>query len=516
MIVLYTIITFILVVLCSLYYYLTKNHDYWKKRKVPYLKPSLLFGNYKDYILFRKNLPNVAQDICRKFPNEPYVGVFYGTDPALIIKDPNLIKLVMAKDFYYFSYREVSQHLHKELITQNMFFNGGDKWKVLRQNLTALFSSAKMKNMFPLIESCASALEDALNREMTNQNTIEIKSLLARYTMDCIGSCAFGINTGTLTAKSSSNPFTIMGEKLFDVTNYGGFRLVSRAMWPALFYRLGFTLFDNDIIHFFNKILTEVFESRQYKESSRNDFVDLILGWKKKSYLIGDSITKFNTGAKTTISLNVDDNLLIAQCTLFFAAGFETTSTTTSFILYELAKRKDAQTRVLEEIDDYYQRHEGKIEYECINEMPFVQACIDETLRIYPVLGVLTREVTENYTLPTGLLLEKGTRVHIPVYDLHHNPEHFSDPEEFRPERFLGDERKNIKPFTYMPFGEGPRICIGLRFSKMPIVAGLLTILKNYSIELAEGMPRTIDFQPRALVVHAIGGINIKFIPRKT
>ncbi|XP_046964438.1 cytochrome P450 6B7-like [Vanessa cardui] len=515
MMVFYPIFTAIFAAIYLLYYYLTKNHDYWKKRNVPHLKPTLLFGNYKEYIFLRKYSPKVAQEICRKFPNEPYVGVFYGTDPALIIKDPNIIKLVMAKDFFYFNYREISQHTHKELITQNMFFNGGDTWKVLRQNLTALFSSAKMKNMFPLIESCASALEDTLSKEMTNENTIEVKSLLARYTMDCIGSCAFGVNTGTLEKRSSSNPFTIMGEKLFDVSNYGGFRMVSRAMWPTMFYKLGFTLFEGEIEHFFKKLLTDVFESRQYKESSRNDFVDLILGWKKKAYLSGDSITNFNTGGKTTISLNVDDNLLIAQCILFFAAGFETTSTTTSFVLYELSKRKDAQIRVLEEIDDYFQRHEGKIQFECINEMPFVQACIDETLRIYPVLGVLTREVTEDYTLPTGLLLEKGTRVHIPVYDLHHNPENFPDPEEFRPERFFGEEKKNIKQYTYMPFGEGPRICIGMRFARMPIVAGLLTILKNYSVELAEGMPRTVDFQPRALVTQAMQKINIKFIPRK-
>ncbi|XP_046964289.1 cytochrome P450 6B2-like [Vanessa cardui] len=512
MIVLCSIITFILVVV---YYYVTKNHDYWKKRKVPYLKPTLLFGNYKNYILSRRNLPKVTQDICRKFPNEPYVGVFYGTDPALIIKDPDLIKIVMAKDFNFFSHREISEHLHKEPITQNMFFNGGDTWKVLRQNLTALFSSAKIKNMFPLIESCAKALEDALSEEITNENTVEIKSLLARYTMDCIGSCAFGVNTGTLEKKSSSNPFTIMGEKLFDVSIYGGLRLVSRSMWPTMFYKLGLTLFESDVQIFFQKLLTKVFESRQYKESSRNDFVDLILGWKKKTYLSGDSITNFNNGSKTTVSLNVDDNLLIGQCTLFFAAGFETTSTTISFLLYELAKSKDIQTRVLEEIDDYYQRHEGKIQYECVNEMPYLQACIDESLRIYPVLGILTREVGDTYTLPTGLCLEKGMRVHIPVYDLHHDPANFPDPEEFRPERFLGEEKKNIKPFTYLPFGEGPRICIGLRFSKMPMFAGLLTILKKHSVELAEGMPRTVDFQPRSFVTQAIGGINIKFKRRK-
>ncbi|CAH2094092.1 unnamed protein product [Euphydryas editha] len=515
MIAYYPIFTVVSAVLLFLYYQITKNYDYWRKKNVPYLKPSLLFGNYKEYIFFIKFLPKVTQEICQKFTDEPYVGVFYGTDPALIVKDPNLIKLVMTKDFYYFNQREISQYTHKEVMTQSMFFNGGDEWKVLRQNLTSLFSSLKMKNMFYLIESCTNSLENVLNKEITKKNTIEMKSLLVRYTMDCIGSCAFGINTGTLVKDSKSNPFLVMGEKMFDISNFGGFKLVSRAMWPALFYSVGLKLFESDIEKFFKKLLTDVFESREYKETSRNDFVDQVLSWKKKKYLNGDSVSNMSTGNKKNYNIQIDDDLLIAQCVLFFAAGFETTATTTSFLLFELAKNKDAQSRVLKEVDDYYKRHDGKIEFECINEMPFLQACLDETLRLYPVLGVLTREVSEDYTLPTGLRLEKGTRIHIPVYYLHHNPEYFPEPEQFRPERFYGEEKKNIKPFTYMPFGEGPRICIGLRFAKMPITAGILTVLKNHSVELAEGMPRTLDFQPRAMVIQANSGINLKFTSRK-
>ncbi|CAH2094090.1 unnamed protein product [Euphydryas editha] len=515
MIVYYSILTLVFSVLLYLFYHLTKNYDYWKKRNVPYLKPSILFGNYREYILFKKCLQQVAQEICQKFADEPYVGVFYGTDPALIIKDPNLIKLVLTKDFYYFNQREISQYTHKEPITQNMFFTGGDRWKVLRQNLTSLFSSSKLKNMFYLIENCANSLDNALNKDLSNQNTIKIKSLLWRYTMDCIVTCALGINTGTLVKDSKSNPFTIIGEKKFGISNIAGFKMVCRSMWPALFYSLGLQMFPNDILKFFKKLLKDVFESRGYKETPRNDFVDQVLSWKKKKYLSGDSISNMRTGHKNNYNIQVDEDLLIAQCELLFAAGFETTSTTTSFLLFELAKNKNAQSRVLEEVDDYYKRHDGKIEFECINEMPFLQACLDESLRLYPVLGVLTREVSEDYTFPTGLRLEKGTRIHIPVYHLHHNPEYFLEPKQFRPERFYGEEKKKIKPYTHIPFGEGPRICIGARFAKMPITAGILTLLKNHSVELVEGMPRTLDFEPRALVTHPKSEIILKFIPRK-
>ncbi|XP_052738859.1 cytochrome P450 6B5-like [Bicyclus anynana] len=446
------------------YFILNKNRNYWKKRNVPFVEPLPLFGNYKKFITLQKCWPKITQEICQKFPDAPYVGVYFGTDPALVIQDIDMIRLVLAKDFYYFNYRDVAAHTDKELLTQNMFFTGGDRWRVLRQNLTAVFTSAKLKNMFYLIENCAIQLEKIIDEDLKSSktNVIEMKALLVKYTMDCIGSCAFGVDTGAMTNDNKQiNPFKVVGDKLFDITNVGGLKLIGRSMWPSVFYGLGLKWFSDDITVFFYKFLKGVLADRTQKQSSRNDFIDFILGWKQKPYLTGDSVKNYKTGLKSTFSLEVNDDLLVGQCVLFFAAGFETTATTIGFVFYELSKEQNAQTKVIEEVADYFRRHNGKIEYECINEMPYLQACIDETLRLYPILGVLTREVAETYTLPTGLRVEKGDRIHIPIYHIHHNPKYFPEPEEFRPERFYGEEKKNIKQFTYMPFGEGPRICIG-------------------------------------------------------
>ncbi|MBQ5153916.1 cytochrome P450, partial [Macrococcus caseolyticus] len=182
------------------------------------------------------------------------------------------------------------------------------------------------------------------------------------------------------------------------------------------------------------------------------------------------------------VELEVDDDLLIAQCGLFFTAGYETSATTLSFTLFELAKNPEAQKRAIAEVDDYLRRHNNELKYECLSEMPFVEACFDETLRLYPVIGLLTREVMEDYTFPSGLKVEKGLRIFLPLYHLHHNPEFFPDPEEYRPERFLPENKDNIKPYTYMPFGDGPRICIGMRFAKMQMAAGIITLLKKYRL----------------------------------
>ncbi|XP_059053172.1 cytochrome P450 6B2-like [Achroia grisella] len=508
-------ILIIVFVICYLIYHVSKREfDYWKKWNIPYSKPLPFVGNYGEYICLRKFMGLVAQEICQKYPKAPYVGAFFGCKPTLMVQDPDVIKLIMAKDFYYFNSREIADYAHKELITRNLFFSYGDRWKLLRQNLTPLFSSAKIKNMFYLIEKCAHEFENLLDYECQQNNVIKVRALMSRFTMDCIGECIFGVETRTMERNSENNPFTIMGELIFKDTNYRGFKQIARSAWPSVFYGIGLKNFPDDIVSFFHKLMTDVFAGRQYKPTSRNDFVDLILNLKQKNYITGDGI-KNSKGDQTKISQKVDDDFLVSQCIGIFAAGYETSATTLHYTLYEFAKNEEIQNRAIQEIDEYLKRNNNKIGYGCTTELPFLEACIDETLRLYPVLSVITREVVEKYTLPCGAVLDKGVRVHIPVYHMHHNPEYFENPEEYKPDRFLGDAKRDIRQYAYLPFGEGPRICIGMRFSRMQIIPGIITVLKKYSVRLTEDTPLKLEFGANTLVTQPIQEIKLRFIERE-
>ncbi|CAK1541466.1 unnamed protein product [Leptosia nina] len=497
--------------LLSSFYIKFRYFNHWQKKGVPHPKPIPVFGNYKDYIILNKTISDVVNDICEKFPKEPYIGAFYGTNPTLIVRDPEYVKLVLAKDFYYFNSRENGDYSDSEVLTRNVFFASGDSWKIVRQNLTPFFTSAKIKKMFYLIEECNVALE-ALMDEVAKLPQVEVRDVMARYTIDCIGTCAFGINTNALSIKEENNPFRDMGRKIFEPSTVRGLKLIGRAIWPDIFYKLGFEAFPKEIPNFFKTLLLNVFDRRQYKYSGRNDFVDLILGFKEKKHITGDSILNLK-GEMKKISLEVDDDLLCAQCVVFFAAGFETSATTLSILLYELAKNPDKQKLAVEEVDDYLKKNK-KLFYECVSETPYLEACMNETLRLYPVLGVITREVVEDYTLPTGLTINKGSRVHIPVHHIHHDSELFPDPEVFRPERFLGAEKAKIVPFSYFPFGEGPRICIGMRFAKMQAITGLITILKKYEVRFVDDTPMKLDFESRTIVNQPKSPVCLKFVPR--
>ncbi|XP_053617331.1 cytochrome P450 6B5-like [Plodia interpunctella] len=509
-----TVFTVLSFVFAAIYYASTWKFGYWKKRKVPYLDPVPLLGNYGSFITQRKFMGRLHQELCQQLPNVPYFGAFYGTEPTLVVQDPQVIKTVMTKDFYYFNSREIAKYTDKELVSQNLFFTYGDRWKVLRQNLTPIFTPAKMKNMFYLIDKCAHVFEGMLDYEFKKNNVQKVRPLMARFTMDCITACAFGADVGTMGHDSKNNRFTVMGEKIFMDSYWTNIKNVFRSIWPAIFYGLRLRNFPVDVIKSFTQFMKQVFVGRDYKPTKRNDFIDLILNWKKDNYITGDTVKNMK-GEEKKVKLLVDDEMLVGQCSMFFAAGFETSATTLHYTLYELAKNPQAQQRVFEEIDSYLSRHNNKLEFECITEMPFTDACFDETLRLYPVLAVLTREVVEDYTLPCGAVIGEGVRVHIPVYHLHHNPDFFPDPEEYRPERFYGEEKKNIKPYSYLPFGEGPRLCIGMRFAKMQMLAGLITILKKYRVEVTQRPPKQMEFSPTSFVTQPKKRIELKFLERE-
>ncbi|CAH1641301.1 unnamed protein product [Spodoptera littoralis] len=491
-----------------------RKFRYWEQKKVPHLSPKPILGNFSEYILQQKYYGHVEQDICDKFPEEPYVGSYFGTEPALIVQDPEFIKTVMTKDYYFFSGREASAYSKNEALTQNLFFTYGDRWKVLRQNLTPLFSSAKMKNMFHLIEKCARIFENMIDQDVQKCKDIEVRTLTAKFTMDAIGNCAFGVETWTM-VKTENNPFTKIGDIIFDTARLRALKVVMRSIWPAIFYGCGGKSLPADVDNFFYNLMTGIFKGRNYKPTPRNDFVDLLLKFYNNKTVTGDSMKNMKGDSEEKVTLKVDEEFLIGQCFLFFAAGYETSATTLSYTLYELAKNPKAQELAIQDVDNYLRRNDNVLKYECVTELPYVEACVDEALRLYPVLGVLTREVIEDYTFSTGLKLEKGLRVHLPVYHMQHNPKYFPDPEQYRPERFLGEEKNNITPYTYFPFGEGPRLCIGMRFAKMQITAGIITILKKYRVELAPGMSEKLQFEPRSIITAPIGGIRLKFIERE-
>ena len=185
------IITFFII----FYTYLSRNYDFWKKRGVPGPKPSIPFGNYGDVIFQRRSKPELLKDLYNEYKNEPFVGFFVGSAPNLLVIDPDLIRTVLIRDFDVFQGRGLAINENIEPLAAHSFNLDGTQWKNLRQKLTPVFSTGKLKKMFYLIEECRDNLERRLKQQVKKNNTIDMSEEAARYSIDVVGSCVFGINT---------------------------------------------------------------------------------------------------------------------------------------------------------------------------------------------------------------------------------------------------------------------------------------------------------------------------------
>lgn len=144
---------------------------------------------------------------------------------------------------------------------------------------------------------------------------------------------------------------------------------------------------------------------------------------------------------------------------------------------------------------------------------------ITETLRKYPAVPILNRECTKEYQVPgSNVIIEKGTSIFIPAFAIQRDEKYFPNPEEFIPERFSEENRtgKTFVDMPYMAFGEGPRICIGLRMGKMQTKVGLVLMLQKYSYELGkQHINKDMNYSPAAIILTPTTGIELKVKPRK-
>jgi len=182
------------------------------------------------------------------------------------------------------------------------------------------------------------------------------------------------------------------------------------------------------------------------------------------------------------VNKRLTEDEILAQAWIFFIAGYETTATTLSFCSYELALNPDCQQKLYEEVSSAVDQN-GEISYEILTKLPYLDSVISETLRLYPPVIRLERETMTDYKLgDTGIELYKGQIIEIPTYAIHHSEEYYPNPDKFNPERFMPENRDQIVPYTYIPFGAGPRNCIGMRFALMETKLGLAQIIRRFRL----------------------------------
>jgi cytochrome P450 len=180
----------------------------------------------------------------------------------------------------------------------------------------------------------------------------------------------------------------------------------------------------------------------------------------------------------------MSDSLIRDQLLTMLIAGHDTSTAMLSWTLYLLGRYPDAMQKLQAEVDEILADDEPN--QENMENLPYLDQVIKETLRLYPPIHVSNRRASEDLVV-NGYEVPQGTRVMYSIYLSHRDPKYWPEAAEFRPERFdLNNREEKQPPFTYLPFGGGPRNCIGAAFAQVEARVVISRLLQQFSLELLE------------------------------
>ncbi|XP_077285887.1 putative cytochrome P450 6a14 [Arctopsyche grandis] len=430
-----------------IYVWFRLKYNYWKNKKVKGPQPVFPFGNLKNMVMKKLHMGTHFKNLYSENKHLPFIGLHLFVRPVLLVNNLDLMKTILVKDFIHFTDHGLYFDKKTQPLAHHLFNLTGAKWKGIRNKLTPAFTSSKMKYMFETMAVCGEELSKYLETYAVTGDEVDIKDAVAKFSTDVIASCAFGIE------------------------------------------------------NFFTKAVEKTVKYREENNITRNDLLQLLIRLKNNEN-IDDIIDTAEAKENETLEFQLTMLEMTAQAFGFFAAGFETSSTSLSFIFYQLANHVDVQFKMRQEIDEVLMKHAGKLTYETLTDMTYMGQVIDETLRLNPPIPLLFRACTKEYVIPhTNVVIDKGTMVIFPVMGIHHDPEIYPDPEKFDPERFSPKNKVSRHNYSFIPFGEGPRMCIGNRFAQMQIRLALFSILRRYEVNIGVKKENTLKVANNSFLV---------------
>ncbi|XP_075556969.1 cytochrome P450 6a8-like isoform X2 [Dermacentor variabilis] len=429
--------------------------SFFKDLGIPGPPPSFISGNLSE--LIRKGALVTFQEWLDKYGD--IVGFYNGAHPFIIVKDLELIKKIQIKDFNNFTSRGMMSGFARThpVLTQSMTHADGDHWKKMRSLITPAFTTSNMKKMMSLMDDATNEFFDIIETLRPKHKAIEFRQLFQRLAADVIIRSVFGLKSN-LQQKGHSNS---SAESLFQdsLESFQQFRRAWINFLTACFPE--FTPLWTVVISYsveLSKTATDrmcdeispIVEFRRANyEKDRSDLLQLMLNAEVEDEASTDMrllTTSIDTDSTNTESQPANANSrkksfltnmeVMANCISFFVAGFETTATALAYTAYLLARHPNIQGRLREEVIRVLKR-DGIFTYDNVFSMKYMEQVISESLRFYaPVTG-------------------------------------------FSPEnKAQGDLA------AYQPFGQGPRMCVGIRFAQLEMKLTLAKLLAKYKLVL--------------------------------
>jgi cytochrome P450 len=379
-----------------------------------------------------------------------------------VVNDPAVIRHILLDNAANYRKDDLQIRILAPGLGRGLVTAEGDEWRLQRRTIAPLFTPRTVGSFFPSMVEAAERLVRRWQRRPDGR-VVDASLDMTRVTLDVLERTIFtqGVpRDPDALGRAITRYFNSLGR--VDPLDLFGF--------PSWVPRIG-RLRARPSIQFFEETVNELIDARKAMlargEPAPRDLLTLLL-----------EAADPETG-KGLSDIEVRTNIVT-----FIGAGHETTANALSWSLYLISQDERVRTKVEREVDEVLGA--GPLEAHHLDRLVYTRAVIDEAIRLYPPAPYMSRAAINDDAIG-DLQIPAGSMVVIAPYVLHRHKTLWDQPDVFRPERFLPEERGRIDRFAYLPFGAGPRVCIGASFSLQEAVIVLATIARNFRLDLVEG-----------------------------
>lgn len=408
--------------------------------------------------------------------NQPIVSVPSFGRKLHVITDPEGMMQVLATEAKKFTKTAIDERIIGPATKEGLLLVHGEQWKRQRKSVAPMFAKRHMANLSPMISEVLREFKVQLDEKPD----IEIGAAMAELTFDVLAKALLGDPQGLdkdrlklATRKVVTSAGTLRPDDLLPLP-----RWMPRPISPK----------GSSALKLLKQAADDLLDSRD-KDNPGDDLVGLL-------------ISAIDPKTGQALSRRERRDNLIG----FFIAGHETTALTLTWALYLVGMHRPTAERIREEVRQVC--GDGDIIYWAMEQLTFTRAVIDETMRLYPPAPMLNRECHET-TEVLGRKIEVGDAFLLCNYVMHRTERLWDNPNAFDPERFIRQPELKSKGAPYMPFGAGPRICVGMAFAIMEAVMALGTLVRDYDIQIPD------DCYPRPVMTVTLrpeGGVPAKMV----
>ncbi|XP_055601242.1 probable cytochrome P450 9f2 [Uranotaenia lowii] len=510
-------VTILVIAVFWFYFWSVKTYSYFKKLKVPYVKPIPLLGSLGPVFSGKLHPADALALGYKKFPDRRFSGYFEFHRPAILLHDPRLVKQIAVQDYDQFLDHGTLCPVEVDpFVGRITFFMSGQSWKRERKAQSPLFTVSKMGRMLTLVsEHLHKATERLIDDSKATIMDLDAHDLIGRLTNDVMTSVSLGVEVDSW--RDRENDFYAQSLHLTSNIGFQGLKFFLLTVFPArLFTLFGIRIVPDDCVNFYRGVVRKVVELYRKSSFDRPDFISYIMKLSQIDSNQDDMDPEIDSSTHGNTQSDLD---VAATVGTYIFAGIETSTAAVCFTLYELALNKNVQSKLHSEIDAIFKELDGvPITYEALQGMRYLDLVVSESLRKWPPVAMTNRACRSSYPLEdfdgTRITLSEGQVVTIPIFAFHRDPNLFPNPDHFNPERFADDNEHLMDRDAYMPFGMGPRNCIGLRLGLLQTKCAIYYLMLRFGIELSDKMEQPLKLKTSTTIFTAEKGFWFNLKPR--